>query len=46
MRMQMRRFTRVTNGFSKKWDNLGAALALPFVWYNFAGNTYEGCDPR
>jgi IS1 family transposase len=36
MRMQMRRFTRLTNAFSKKIDNHCHALALYFVWYNFA----------
>jgi hypothetical protein len=35
MRMQMRRFTRLTNAFSKKIDNHCHALALYFVWYNF-----------
>ena len=35
MRMQMRRLTRLTNGFSKKLENLYAALALHFAWYNF-----------
>jgi IS1 family transposase len=35
MRMSMRRFTRLTNGFSKKLDNHAAALALHFAWYNF-----------
>jgi hypothetical protein len=35
MRMQMRRFTRLTNGLSKKFDNHCHALALYFVWYNF-----------
>ncbi len=35
MRMQLRRFTRLTNGFSKKLENLKAALALHFAWYNF-----------
>lgn len=35
MRMQMRRLTRLTNGFSKKLDNLKAAVALHFTWYNF-----------
>jgi IS1 family transposase len=35
MRMQLRRFTRLTNGFSKKLDNLKAALSLHFAWYNF-----------
>ena len=33
--MQMRRFTRLTNAFSKKLDNLRTALALHFAWYNF-----------
>jgi transposase-like protein/IS1 family transposase len=36
MRMHLRRLTRLTNGFSKKWDNLKAALALYFAWYNFS----------
>ena len=35
MRMQMRRFTRLTNGFSKKLENLRAAVALHFANYNF-----------
>jgi hypothetical protein len=35
MRMHIRRLTRLTNAFSKKWDNLKAALALHFAWYNF-----------
>jgi len=35
MRMQMRRLTRLTNGFSKKLENLWAALCLYFAWYNF-----------
>lgn len=34
MRMSMRRFTRLTNGFSKKPDNLKAAVALHFAHYN------------
>jgi IS1 family transposase len=36
MRMSMRRFTRLTNGFSKKVENLEAAVALHFMYYNFA----------
>jgi len=36
MRMQMRRFTRLTNGFSKKFDNHRLACAVHFVHYNFA----------
>jgi IS1 family transposase len=35
MRMQMRRFTRLTNGFSKKVENLRYAIALHFTHYNF-----------
>jgi len=35
IRMQMRRFTRLTNGFSKKIDNHGHALSVFFVYYNF-----------
>jgi hypothetical protein len=31
----MRRFTRLTNAFSKKVDNLEAAVALYFMYYNF-----------
>ena len=30
-----RRFTRLTNGFSKKWENHWAAVALWFGFYNF-----------
>ncbi len=36
MRMGMGRFTRLTNGFSKKLDNHVAAVALYFQHYNFA----------
>ncbi len=35
MRMQMRRFTRLTNAYSKKLENLQAAVALHFFHYNF-----------
>ena len=36
MRMRMRRFTRLTNGFSKKIENHEHAIALHFMHYNFA----------
>jgi hypothetical protein len=36
MRMGMRRFTRLTNGFSKRVDSHMAAIALHFLHYNFA----------
>lgn len=36
MRMSMRRFTRLTNAFSKKLENHEHALALYFMYYNFA----------
>ncbi len=36
MRMGMRRFTRLTNGFSKKVENLAHAVALHYMHYNFA----------
>jgi transposase-like protein/IS1 family transposase len=35
VRMENRRFTRLTNGFSKKWEKHRAALALYFAYYNF-----------
>jgi IS1 family transposase len=35
MRMGMRRMTRLTNGFSKKIENLSAAVAINFMYYNF-----------
>lgn len=35
MRMCMRRFTRLTNAFSKKVENLQAAVGLHFAYYNF-----------
>lgn len=35
MRMHMRRFTRLTNAFSKKVENHAYAVALHFVYYNF-----------
>jgi len=36
MRMSMRRFTRLTDAFSKKVENLEYAVALHFMYYNFA----------
>jgi hypothetical protein len=36
MRMNIRRLTRLTNAFSKKLENLQAAIALHFAYYNFA----------
>jgi len=47
MRMCMRRLTRLTNGFSKKWSNLKAALALHFAFYNFCRphQTLKGATP-
>ncbi|MBA7478866.1 IS1 family transposase ISNisp5 [subsurface metagenome] len=36
MRMSIRRFTRLTNAFSKKIENLEHAVALHFMYYNFA----------
>jgi hypothetical protein len=35
IRMGTRRFTRLTNAFSKKWENHWAALACWFAFYNF-----------
>ncbi len=35
MRMHMRRFTRLTNAFSKTLENHGCAVALHCMWYNF-----------
>ena len=35
IRMSMRRFTRLTNGFSKKIENMKHAVALNFVYYNY-----------
>jgi hypothetical protein len=36
MRMGMRRFTRLTNAFSKKVENHAAPVSLQFMHYNFA----------
>ena len=35
MRMNMRRFIRLTNAFSKKVENHAAAVALHYMYYNF-----------
>jgi hypothetical protein len=35
MRMHMRRFTRLTNAFSKKIENHVASLAIHYMYYNF-----------
>lgn len=35
MRMYMRRFTRLTNGFSKKGESHAHAVSLHFMYYNF-----------
>lgn len=35
VRIQLRRFTRLTNGFSKKLANPKAAVAVFVAWYNF-----------
>ena len=35
VRMGTRRFTRLTNAFSKKWENHWAAVACWFAFYNF-----------
>lgn len=47
MRMGMRRFTRLTNGFSKKLENLKAAVALHFAFYNLVRGhkTLHGATP-
>lgn len=47
MRMGMRRYTRLTNAFSKKIENLSAAVALHYMHYNFARphQTLKGRTP-
>ncbi|PWU23866.1 IS1 family transposase [Candidatus Cerribacteria bacterium 'Amazon FNV 2010 28 9'] len=45
MRMSMRRFTRLTNGFSKKVENLEAAVALHFMYYNFC-RPHQSLNPK
>ena len=46
LRMETRRFTRLTNAFSKKWANHHAMLALSFAHYNFCGCTGRFVAPR
>lgn len=45
--MQIRRMTRLTNAYSKRWDNLRAMLALYFAHYNFVRphGSLSGCTP-
>jgi IS1 family transposase len=45
MRMGMRRFTRLTNAFSKKVQNHAAAVSLYFMWYNF-GRPHQTLSER
>jgi IS1 family transposase len=45
MRMGMRRFTRLTNAFSKKVENLAAAVSLHFMHYNFC-RVHQSLDGR
>ncbi|MFN8162843.1 MAG: IS1 family transposase [Solirubrobacterales bacterium] len=45
MRMGMRRFTRLTNGFSKKVENLAHAVSLHYMYYNFARPHKTLSDP-
>lgn len=45
MRMSMRRFTRLTNAFSKKIENHAHAVALHFMYYNFARPHKTLADP-
>lgn len=47
MRMSMRRMTRLSNGFSKKWENLNYSIALHFAHYNFCRShkTLHGATP-
>jgi len=46
LRMGLRRFTRLTNGFSKKFENHWAAVVLWYTWYNF-GRVHKSlrCTP-
>ena len=42
IRMQNRRFTRLTNAFSKKWENHELMFALFVAWYNFCRASHDG----
>src|SRR5467141_349899 len=44
-RMSMRRFTRLTNAFSKKVENLAAAVSLHFCHYNFC-RAHQSLGPK
>ena len=44
-RLDGRSFTRLTNAFSKKWENHWAALCLYFAWYNFC-RKHEALDKQ
>ena len=44
MRMHNRRFTRLTNAFSKKAQNHARALALHFMYYNYVRKPFERQD--
>lgn len=46
IRMSLRRFTRLTNAFSRKWSNLKAAIALFFAWYNYCKAFFNSNDTR
>jgi IS1 family transposase len=47
MRTSIRRLTRLTNAFSKKWENLHAMLSLYFAYYNFCRDSlYPGNGKR
>ena len=44
MRMGMRRYTRLTNAFSKKLENHFHMLSIYFVYYNFVRDPHRPCD--